>query len=157
MPRTTLSSAEIDAYSIRLLVQSGLNDAGWVGDVPVKLATNGWPTADKITPPVVYIEFGDSAVAGVELGSNGESRIVYHTIYATNAPSRDSLATDIMDMYVAGKIAPLAFVTGSEASPAADGTYQVDSVKWRPVPAPASAANVDKWRAVVIAAIKRIK
>lgn len=153
MGRYSLSTAEIDLYSIRLCVQSGLASGGW--NFPVKLANNGWPVGSEIKPPIVYIGFDESAVAGVELGSNGKRRNVVIEVYASNDPMRYSVAEDIINLFRDGKVAPLAFVTGSESSPAADGVYNVDTVRWRSVPVPASAADVDKWRAKVFATIRR--
>ena len=155
MGRTSLTSVEVDLYSIRLCVQSGLNANGWGGEVLVKLANNGWPKAEEIVPPVIYVAFDESAVAGYELGSNGKRRDVTLRIYANNDPVRYSLAEEIMDMFRDGVIAPLAFITGNEASPAASGTYALDSVRWKPVPMPSTAADVDKWRATVNATIRR--
>lgn len=153
MGRTSLTTVEKDLYSMRLLVQSGLASHGWTFNV--KLANNGWPTADEITPPVVYVGFDGSAVAGYELGSNGKRRDVVYEIYATNDPMRYSVAEEIMDLFRDGLVYPLAFVTGSEASPAADGTYYIDSARWRPVPMPSTAADVDKWRAKVFVSLRR--
>jgi hypothetical protein len=155
MGRTTLTTAEIDLYSIRLCVQSGLNANGWGGAVPVKLASNGWPKADEIVPPVIYVAFSESTIAGYELGSNGKRRDVTLEIYAHNDPTRYSLAEEVTNMFRDGVVTPLAFVTGNEASPAANGVYAIDGVRWRLVPMPSTAADVDKWRARVQATIRR--
>lgn len=150
----SLAAANVDLYSVRLCVQSGLAAAGWTA-IPVKLATNGWPTADEIKPPVVYVAFGDNSVAGVELGSHGKQRDVNLYIYATNDPMKINLAEEITNLFRDDQVSVLNFVTGRETSPASIDRYAVDEVGWRPVPMPASAGDVDKWRATVRATLRR--
>lgn len=153
MGRYSLTTAEVDLYSIVYSVQSGLDANGW--NLSVKKATNGWPTSDEITPPVVYIGYGRNAVAGIELGSNGKSREVFAYIYAANDPQRMSLAEEITDMFRDGVVAIHAFTTGNESTPAVTGWYEVDEVSWRPLTMPSNATDVDKWRATVSAVIRR--
>lgn len=155
---TSPSTAEIDQWSIRLCVQSGLAANGWTGTraVPVKNATNGWPVATEITAPSIYVVLGDTGIAGIELGSHGKERDVNLYVVASNDPMKIRLAEEITNLFRDGKVTPLAFVTGQEASPAANGTYAVDEVGWRPTPMPASATEVDRWRATVRATLRRV-
>jgi len=153
----SLNNAEIDLYSIRLCVQSGLAANGWTStrSVPVKLANNGWPTAEAITPPEVYVAFGENKRAGIALGSHGKERDVNLFIFAHNDPTKIALAEEITNLFRDDQVAPLAFVTGNETSPARVGSYEIDAVGWRPTPMPATATQADKWRATVAVTLRR--
>lgn len=154
---STLSTAEIDKKSIRLTVQSGLAANGWIGSasVPVKLARNGFPVAEEITAPSIYVELDTSDVAGWDLGSHGKARLVFIHIFATSDDMKERLAEEVTNLFRDGTVKPLAFVTGAETSPASTGFYAVDSVGWRSVPMPASATDADRWRARVRAELRR--
>lgn len=154
---STLSTFEIDKASIRLTVQSGLAANGWTGTsaVPVKLARNGFPVAEEITLPSVYVELDESQVAGWDLGSHGKSRLVFVHIFAKNDGMKERLAEEITNFFRDGTVQPLAFVTGAETSPASTGFYAVDSVGWRSIPMPAQATDADRWRARVRAELRR--
>lgn len=152
---TSLSNAEVDQSSIRLCVQSGLAAAGWT-TVPVKLTTNGWPAAKEITPPVIFVDFGDSKVAGIELGSHGKERDVRLYVFATSEPMKIRLAEEVTNLFRDDKVSILNFVTGRETAPASVGRYEVDEVGWRSTPMPSTAVDVDKWRATVSATVRRV-
>lgn len=154
---TSLTTAEIDLASVRLCVQSGLAANGWTGtrSVQVKIAQNGWPVAEEIVPPVVYVDLGPSAVAPYELGSHGKERDFFLYVIAHNNPTKISLAEEITNLFRDDKVSPLAFVTGNETSPASTGIYLIDSVGWRPTPMPATATDKDKWRATVAVTLRR--
>lgn len=152
------STASIDLYSVRVCVQSGLAANGWTGSraVPVKLASNGWPKAEEITLPSIYVDLGTSNVAGIELGSHGKERAFNLYIYAKNEPMKIDLAEEVVNLFRDGTVHPLAFVTGEEASAPADGSYELDQVGWRPVVMPASSTEVDRHRATVSAIVRRV-
>lgn len=154
---TSLSAAEIDLYSVRLCVQSGLAANGWTGTaaVPVKLASNGWPTADEITLPSIYVGFGDQEVAGIELGSHGKARDVDVYIYGKSDPQRMRLAEEVTNLFRDGQVSILDFSNLDNPSPASVDRYTIDEVGWRPVPMPSSAVDVDKWRAIVEVRLRR--
>lgn len=155
---SSLSAAEVDLYSIRLCVQSGLAADGWTGakSVPIKLAQNGWPKPEDITLPSVYVAFGPSDVAGVEMGSHGKARDVRLHIYGNSDPMATRLAEEIVNLFRDDQVSILQFTSGSEVSPPSVGRYEVDEAGWRPVPMPASATDVDKWRALVSVTLRRI-
>jgi len=154
----SLSAALIDQYSIRLCVQSGLASNGWTAErqVLVKHATSMWPIGEEIKPPVVYVQINDSTLAGIELGSHGKQRDVSLHIFATNEPMKVQLAEEIVNLFRDDQVSILNFVTGNETSPESIGRYDVPEVGWRSVPMPASATDVDKWRSVVRATVRRI-
>lgn len=155
---TSPSTAEIDLWSIRLCVQSGLAADGWTGTsaVPVKLATNGWPVGEEITVPAIYVAYGDNDVAGIEMGSHGKERQVRLYIIGSNDPMKTRLAEEITNLFRDERVSILNFVTGNETSPASVGRYQIDSVGWRPTPMPATATDADKWRALVAVTLRRV-
>lgn len=154
----SLTNAEIDLFSARLCVQSGLAANGWSGTrtVLVKLANNGWPIGEVIEPPVIYVELGPSSVAGIELGSHGKERDFNIYVIATNDPMKIALAEEITNLFRDDQVAPLAFVTGNETSPARAGSYEIDAVGWRPTRMPATATRADKWRATVAVTLRRV-
>lgn len=155
---TSISTAEVDWLSVRLCVQSGLAANGWTGNyaVPVKLARNGFPAPEAITLPSVHVAPPPSDVAGIELGSHGKSRDFKLYIFGDNDQQQMRLAEEITNLFRDDQVKILAFVSGSETSPAAVGRYAVDEVGWRPIPMPAQATKVDQHRATVSAALRRV-
>lgn len=155
---TTLSAVEVDRLSIRLCVQSGLAANGWTGSsaVPVKIARSGWPKPDAITLPSVHVAMGASDVAGVEMGSHGKERLVNIYIFGANDTQQVRLAEEITNLFRDDKVQILEFVSGSEVSPASVGRYELDEVGWRPIPMPAQATEVDRFRATVSATLRRV-
>ena len=155
---SSLSTAEVDWLSVRLCVQSGLAANGWTGSnsVPVKLARNGWPSPDQITLPSVYVAPPPSDVAGIELGSHGKARDMKIYIFGENDQQQIRLAEEITNLFRDDQVKILEFVSGSEVSPAAVGRFGVDEVGWRPTPMPAQATKVDRFRATVSAALRRV-
>ena len=155
---TSLSAAEVDQYSIRLCVQSGLTANGWTGSnaVPVKLAANGWPKPEAITLPSIHVHVPDGALDSPELGSHGKRREVKLYIFAPNDPSKIRLAEEVTNLFRDGTVSILNFVSGSEVSPASVGRYDVPEVGWRSIPMPTDAAEVDKYRATVSATLRRV-
>lgn len=153
---TTLSNAEIDIYSVRLAIQSGLNAAGWT-QPHVKLMQNGWPTAMQIQPNDIFVTFADSTVTGVELGSNGKSRELFVYIFGKTPAFRDRLAEEITNLIRDDGLSIFAFVDGTEATPAVVDHMTADDVRWRTVPMPSSAPEIERYRSVVIATLRRIE
>lgn len=155
---TTLSNVEVDWLSVRLCVQSGLAANGWTGSsaVPVKLARNGWPKPEAITLPSVHVAMGSSERAGIELGSHGKERLINIYVFGDRDGQQMRLAEEITDFFRDDKVQILAFVSGSEVSPASVGRYEVDEVGWRPIPMPAQATKVDQFRATVSATLRRV-
>ena len=158
---TALSNAEIDLYSTRLSIESGLNANGWT-KVEVNTTRNGWPTAEEITvgqsgSPVaqVYVSFHDNQVVGYELGSHGKSREMFAHIYALNPSVRDRVAEEITNLIRDDGLDTFAFVTGNESAPAATGRLTAEWVRWRPTPMPSNAPLSERFRAVVIADLRR--
>lgn len=155
---SSLSTAEVDWLSVRLCVQSGLAANGWTGSsaVPVKLARNGFPAPEAITLPSVHVGMPPSEVAGIELGSHGKSRDFKLYIFGANDTQQMRLGEEITNLFRDDQVKILAFVSGSETSPAAVGRYELDEVGWRPIPMPAQATEVDRFRATVSAALRRV-
>lgn len=155
---TTLSTVEVDWLSVRLCVQSGLAANGWTGSnaVPVKLARNGWPKAEAISLPSVHVAMGSTDVAGIEMGSHGKERLVNIYIFGSKDGQQMRLAEEITNFFRDDKVQILAFVSGSEVSPASVGRYELDEVGWRPIPMPSSATEVDRFRATVSATLRRV-
>ena len=158
---TAISNVEIDLYSARLSIDSGLNANGWTA-VEVKIAQNGWPTANELTVgqsagPVaeLYVSFLDNQVVGYELGSHGKARDLFVHIYAKNPAARDRLAEEVTNIIRDDGLDIFAFVTGNEPAPSATGRLTAESVRWRQVPMPSSAPLSERFRAVVIADLRR--
>lgn len=147
-----LSDAEINEYSIKYHVQSGLTALGW--DVTVDLIRDGWPDNEELSVPGVYVTVNTSEVAGYELGSHGKQIQALAYIYGANDSQRTRLADTIEDQF--RDIVPIYdYIDGNEDSPDISGYFETDSVRWEKIPTLSIVPDKQKWRALVSAFLRR--
>lgn len=149
----SLSHILIDRYSVTHTLRNELADAGW--NVSVDMIRQGWPDAEEIDPPSVWVLMEINRTAPWELGTHGKEREVFIHIYATNDSERDSLAEAICD--IIRDIIPIYdWVTGNETDPPIVQYFNtVGDVEFRPIRAPTTAPKEEQWRAVVQATLSR--
>jgi hypothetical protein len=149
----SLSLLAKDKYSVVHTLRNELADQGW--NVPVDLIRNGWPDAEEINPPSIWVLMDLSRTAPWELGVHGKERETFIYIYATNDSERDALAEAICD--IVRDIIPIYdWVTGSETSPSVVEYFNTEGdVEFRPIRAPTTAPKEEQWRAVVQATLTR--
>ena len=164
---SALSTVEIDWYSAKLSITSGLNANGWSQDpksVDVRLVENGWPSDTELAlyndahtdlpRVIVLLSMPNNSVAGFELGSNGKKRDLHADIYAYNEALKLRLAEEIVNLVRDDGLKVYDFTTPSSPT-ATTERYAVDELTWRAIPAMSTAPDVDKHRAVVRVVYRR--
>lgn len=148
-----LSNAEIDQYSIKHYVQSGLAALGW-DTVFVDQVRDGWPVYEEIEVPGVYVLLENGEPAPYELGSHGNGETAHCFIYGENDAQRTRLADTIKDFF-RDTIPIFNFVDGNETSPEINDYFVTDSVRWEKIASTAITPDKEKWRSVVTATLRR--
>lgn len=124
---------------------------------PIHPADEGWPDYETLRPPLLVLQLGEVANAGVELGSDGSRYTVAVYVFARSGPERTRLGAVLKDIF--RKTIPIYnYVTGTEVDAEPTGEYFItDDVGWTPIPHIYNAPDAERWRAVVNTVLRRIE